>query len=304
MPSTSNGTAYTVTTSTTTGYGTCLVAVADAHRSDQGIPTILYAHGSGGAYNQFMTLAAWTTMREWLIDGGCAIVEGGGGLTDSAGAENWGNPDSGNAYIAYLEWADTQIDIGPVVPFGRSMGGIVVPRLYLDSSISSRCAGLLVNSGVQTLTYGTVGSDTTIRPTWQFFGTKVFDAYGATNQSTFTTLSHDCDPMNLDPALWNGSKVLQLVGDADDAVPRAIRGCDPLRAIYSGRPAADLYDVRIGGDHSATNGSYLQAEAMTSFLSGLGFGAATTPETQSYSIESIWLVTTLGATQCQIELPN
>lgn len=275
MPTTSTGTAYTITETTTTGYGTCLIAVADSHADDVAVPTILYSHGAGGGYNQFMTLGAWTELRDWLIDNGCAIVEGAGGFTDAEGGQNWGNPTARLAYVAYLEWAATIVDVGPVVPLGRSMGGVIAPWLYLRSSIASQCVGLIVNSGVQTLSYGTISDpDTSLRPTGQYFGTAIQGAYGVSGYSAFVTASSDHDPMNFDPSLWDGKKVMQLVGDVDTTVSPTTRGAYPLRAIYAGRPEVDILDVRIGGDHSATNGSYLQVAAMTSFLSDLGFGAA------------------------------
>lgn len=306
MPTTATGTAYTITTSTSTGYGTCLVAVADAHASDADVPTILYAHGASGSYNQFMTLAAWTELRDWLIDNGCAIVEGGGGLTDSAGAQNWGNANARLAYVAYLAWAAGIIDVGPVVPLGRSMGGVVAPWLYLSSSIASQCVGLIVNSGVQTLSYGTVSdANTDLRPSGQYFGSAIQAAYGAGSYGAFVTASHDHDPMNFDPALWDDAVVLQLVGDADTTVSPSTRGAYPLRALYAGRPTVDLLDVRSGGDHSGTNGSYLQVAAQTAFLSDLGFGTAIEiPDPVAYEIESLWLVTgEHELTQMELQIP-
>lgn len=324
MPITQNGTAYTVYSSTETGYGTAYYAVSDAAKNNSDIPTILYAHGAQGASNQFATLPAWQGLRDWLIDGGCAWIEGGGGITDADGAQGWGNAGSRAAYVAYLNWAAGLIDIGPVVPLGRSMGGLVAPWLYLSSSIASLCVGLIVNSGVQTLTYGELNSIVlnpdlpandpgqtsypprlSRRPTGQYFSPKIWEAYGATDFASFSEAAHDYDPMNFDPALWNGKKVLQLVGDKDYTATPEVRGAYPLREVYAGRPAVDLLDVRIGGDHSGTNGSYLQVAPMTAFLSDLGFGTAVEiPEPVAYSIESIWHVTAPGVlTKMELQVP-
>ncbi|AEV51868.1 alpha/beta fold hydrolase [Prescottella equi] len=291
MPATSSGTAYTVYTTTSTGYGTAAYAVADSRKNDADIPTILYSHGAGGAYNQFATLAAWAGLRDWIIDHGGAWVEGSGGLTDTAGQNNWGNADARAAYVAYLEWAATKIDIGPVVPLGRSMGGVVAPWLYLRSPIAAQCVGLIVNSGVQTLTYGTRDSvNGSLKPTGQYFGQTILDAYGAANYDEFVTKAADFDPMNFMPSLWDGKKVLQLVGTADTTVPRAIRGADPLRAIYSGLLSDDRLDVRDGGDHSQANGSYLQSAAMTAFLTDIAFTNVGPPiDAQSYQVLGHWL---------------
>ncbi|NKR75862.1 alpha/beta hydrolase [Rhodococcus hoagii] len=291
MPATSSGTSYTVYTSAGTGYGTAAYAVADAHKNDTDIPTILYTHGAGGAYNQFATLAAWSGLRDWIIDHGGAWVEGSGGLTEAAGQGNWGNTGARAAYVAYLEWAATKIDIGPVIPLGRSMGGVIAPWLYLRSPIASQCAGMIVSSGVQTLTYGTRDSvNGALKPTGQYFGQAILDAYGAADYAEFVTKSADFDPMNFMPSLWDGKKVLQLVGTADATVPRAVRGADPLRAIYSGRLSDDRFDVREGGDHSQGNGTYLQVSAMTAFLTDIAFANVGPPkEPQSYRVLGHWL---------------
>lgn len=291
MPTTSSGTTYTVYTSTATGYGTAVYAVADAHKNDTGIPTILYAHGAGGAYNQFATLTAWTGLRDWVIDHGGAWVEGSGGRTETAGQSNWGNSDARAAYVAYLEWAASKIDVGPVVPLGRSMGGVIAPWLYLRSPIAPRCVAMIVNSGVQTLTYGTRDSTNgALKPTGQYFGQSILDAYGAADYDTFITASSDYDPLNFAPSLWDGKKVLQLVGTADATVPRATRGADPLRAVYAGRLVDDRIDVRESGDHSQANGSYLQVAAMTSFLTDVAFTESDPPvEAHPFRVAGHWL---------------
>jgi pimeloyl-ACP methyl ester carboxylesterase len=283
MATTPNGTVYTTITTTVTGYGTCSLTRSNAAATAVDVPTILYAHGSGGAHNQFMTLSAWEGLRNWLIDNGCAIVEGSGGVDDTAGETNWGNATARLAYVAYLNWAATLIDIGPVVPLGRSMGGLIAPWLYLRSSIASQCVGLIVNSGVQTISYG--GSASSVVR----FGTPFKAAYGVTTDEELIAASADHDPMNFTPSLWDGKKVLQLVGDADTTVPPSTRGAYPLRALYAGRPAVDLVDVRAGGDHSSTNGSYLQVTAMTEFLSSLSFGTALVVPTPMYNdVPSRW----------------
>ena len=301
MPTTTAGTPYTITTTTSTGYGTCLLAIANAHANDTNVPTVLYGHGASGSYDQFATLPAWQLMRDWVIDNGCAFIEGAGGLTNTAGAQHWGATDARMAYgTAYPAWADTLFDRGPTAILVRSMSGVIGPWLYLQSPIASQCVGLIVNSGVQTLTYGELSSVVgenvpenksryDNRPSGQYFSPKIYEAYGASNFAEFATAAHDHDPMNIDPALWNGKKVLQLVGTEDHTVTPQTRGAYPLRALYEGRPAVDLLDVRLGGDHEQANGSYLQVAAMTSFLSDLGFGTAVEiPDPVYYEAED-WL---------------
>lgn len=328
MPVTASGTAYTVYSNTTTGYGTAYYAVADEAKNNSNIPTILYTHGAQGAANQFAATPAWQGLRDWLIDNGCAWIEGGGGITDAEGSQGWGNKNSQLAYVADVGWVDTQIDIGPFAILGRSMGGLVAVWLYLLSSLAPRCSGLIISSGIQTLTYGELNSIVlnpeypnkgpnepehvnypprlSRRPTGQYFSPRVLEAYGATDFANFSTLSHDYDPMNFAPSLWDGKKVLQLVGDKDYTATPEIRGAYPLRELYAGRPAVDLLDVRIGGDHTGTNGSYLQLAPMTEFLSDLGFGTAVeVPDPVGYSIESLWRVTGHGIlTKLELEVPH
>ena len=291
MPSTAAGTAYTITTTTSTGYGTCLLMVADAHAADANIPTIVYMHGAGGAYNQFASTAAWKPFLDHLIDQGFAVIEGGGGITDSAGAQNWANANARLEYVAYVLWAAGIIDIGPIVPFGRSMGGPLSVWMYLLSSIASQCVGLIVSSGVQTFSYGTLSSvilnpdlppdhpdqanypaRQDNRPSAHYFGSAFQNAYGVSSTADAITASHDHDPMNFDPTLWDGKKVLQLVGTDDHVVPPQTRGAYPLRSLYAGRPGIDLLDTKVDGTHDTITGSYDRVAPMTSFLADLGLG--------------------------------
>lgn len=293
MPSTASGTAYTVRTSTATGYGTTAMTVADAHLGDVNVPTVLYCHGASGAYDQFASLSAWQGLRDWLIDNGCAIVEGAGGLTDAAGAQHWGNADARLAYVAYVAHWDTVIDIGPIVPLGRSMGGAVTPYLFLQSALASRCVGYIGNSAVQTFTVGTVSDpNTDLRPTGQYFSTGTYPAYGVSTYAGFVAAASAFDPMGIPASAWDGKKVIQLWGDADTTVPYATRGAGPLRALYAGRPAIDRTDIRAGGDHSGTNGSYLQVSAMTAFLTEIGFVTPPAPQTDQFIVSNAaWLYT-------------
>lgn len=294
MPTTAAGTAYTVTTATMPSGGTGVLVVANAHANDANIPTMIYAHGSQGAYNQFLTTAAWTEFREWIIDNGGAFLEGTGGPTDAIGKSNWGAPGARTFYTELFAWGEGIIDVGLLFVNGRSMGAIVATWLYLLSNIASRITGLIVSSGVQTLAYGTAGGAASQAPTVDYFGTTCRAAYGVADSGNESadiaaaiTASAPYDPMNFDPNLWTGKNVIQLVGDADTTVPPAVRGAYPLRALYAGKPAIDRLDVRAGGDHFATNGTYHQVAPMTAFLSDLGFGTAVEePEPYYYEITS------------------
>lgn len=267
MPTTATGTAYTVHSHAVSGHGTCYWGVADTVAGDPNVPTLVYAHGSGGAPNNFATATQWTAMRDAVIDAGMAWVEGGGGDTDAAGAEGWGNQDARDAYEAYVAYLKTQIDVGDIVVMGRSMGGLVAVWLFLLSTFEAETVGLIVNSGVQTLTYGTYpDANRDNWPSGYHFSPKIRNAFGSADYTEFVTDSADFDPMGYDVDLWDGKNVLQLVGDADTSVPPQSRGAYPLRAVYEGHPAIDQLYIRPGGDHTASNGLYLEVPTMMNFI--------------------------------------
>lgn len=252
MPTTPNGTAYTVTSASVSGAGTVRWGVADTETAD--IPAILYCHGSGGANNQFETLSAWTDFRNWIIDNGWAWIEGSGGGTTS-----WGNAAARTAYEnAYTHVAGV-LDLGGIVPFGRSMGGVVASWLFTESTVVAPVSiGCVINSGVQDLLAFYDGTSTTVQG-------QMLTAFAATDRADFITKTAGYEPLDRAASLWSGKKVIQLVGDADTTVPPAAHGY-AMRTHYAGQPAIDRLDVRVGGDHSAGNGSYLQTTAMADFL--------------------------------------
>lgn len=288
MPSTASGTAYTTRISTATGYGTTAMTVADAHFGDANIPTVLYCHGASGAYDQFASLSAWQGLRDWLIDNGCAIIEGAGEVTDAAGLTNWGNDNARLAYPAYVTyWAGT-IDIGALCPVGRSMGELAAAWFFTQSAFAGQCVGHINNSGVSTINTPPGSSERTA----SYFGSSFRPAYGAADNNAAVIASFDHDPVNWSASVWDGKKVLTLWGDADPIVPYATRGAGPLRAVFAGHPALDLTDIRAGGDHTGPNGSYNQVSAMTSFLTLIGFVTPPAPPADQFIVSNAaWLYT-------------
>lgn len=253
MATTATGTPFTTYSAAVAGAGTVRWAVADSKASVANLPTIVYCHGAGGGSNQFETLSAWSGLRDWLIDNGWVWIEGTGG-----GAQPWGNPASQTAYELSFAHVDGLLDLGAVVVLGRSMGGAVGARLYLAGAFASRCVGVIENSGVQDLVWA-YDADS---GRW----TDAFNAaWGVSSRAEFVSAVTGLNPIDGPASAWTGKKVLQLVGDADTTVPPSTNAY-PMRTLYAGRPSLDRLDVRAGGDHSASNGSYLQMLAMTDFL--------------------------------------
>lgn len=274
MPATTAGTAYGVYTSTLAGAGTVNLAVSDRDKSSPNRPLILYCHGAGGGPDQFTVRPGWSGMRDWLIDNGWAWVECTGG-----GLQPWGNTASRAAYRAAFDHADTVLDVGPVVVLGRSMGALVAYWLYTqEPTISARADGLIVNSGVSDLAAAYASGQWT---------TEMHAAYDVADASGFAAASSGHDPILFPLNLWDGTAILQLVGTADTTVPPDAHGL-AMRTRYAGRPAVDLLDTRVGGDHSEGNGSYLQVDAMASFLEQVA-GTDTAAPPPAYRVNQAYI---------------
>lgn len=253
MPTTANGTSYTTYTFTTPGGDAALWAVGDRSATNADVPVVIYTHGNSGAYNQFAATGAFSGIRNWLIDNGWAWVESAGG-----GGSSWGNDAARRSYSEAFAHVKSSISVGDVVVLGRSMGGLVAYWLYLyEPAISAKAVGLIINSGTTDLVerVGPPPGDTSIR-----------EAFGlASDGSDWTAKLSGYDPMQYPVSAWVGKSVLQLYGTADDTVPPNIHGQAWLDKYAAACAVADR-DVRVGGDHSTQNGSYLQTGAMSAFL--------------------------------------
>ena len=263
MPVTASGTPYTVYSADLGVHGMCYWGVADAHVGDADLTTILYAHGAGGAADQFASLSAWQGMRDQVIDRGWAWIEGRGG-TDS---QSWANASARAAYPAYLAHVEGILSVGELFLLGRSMGGLITAWLYAMSSLASRFAGWINNSGVSTLFTGTEsGSKNTDAASSYYFSPAVWTAWGATDMATMHTAADAYAPEDWDASVWGGKNILCCYGDADTTVPWSTRGAETLRVKWAGLPAIDQVAVLPGGGHSPPNASYSQVTPMVEFI--------------------------------------
>jgi pimeloyl-ACP methyl ester carboxylesterase len=276
MPTTTAGTAYTTFTATPVGGDQTRWAVADAVADDANVPLLVYCHGNSGAYNQFSTTPAWQGLREWIVDNGWAWVESDGG-----GGTSWGGPAARASYEAAATHVRGILDIGPIVVLGRSMGGLVAYWLYTQSSFAADCVGLIISSGTTDLAHRYAVADSGVKAEMRV-------AYGAANDGAFATNSIGYDPMLFDLSAWDGTNVLQVIGTADTTVPPSDNGL-AIRALWSGHPAIDRLDVREGGDHSQTNGTYFQVPAMTTFLAEVS-GRGSAIERVTYDVVNAYLM--------------
>lgn len=253
MPTTAAGTTYTTRTFTTPAGEQALWGIADAHVNSKNVPLVIYCHGNSGPYNQFSTSVPYAGLRNWLIDNGWAWVESAGG-----GLSSWGNAAARTSYRESFDHVAANLDIGEVVVHGSSMGGLVAYWLYINEpTISAKAVGLIIASGTTDLEarIGAPPGDGSIR-----------NAFGlAADGSDWAAKMSGYDPMKYPLEVWRGKKVLQLYGTDDTTVPGAIHGQAWLDKYSSVCAVADR-DVRVGGDHSNTNGSWLQTSAFTAFL--------------------------------------
>lgn len=267
MASTPSGTVYSVRSATVPGAGSTFWGIAESAVALPERSFVLYCHGAGDSADQFATMPAWAGLRNWIIDNGWGWVEGIG-----AGANAWGSPASMAAYEASLAHVAGLYDIKKVVVLGRSMGGLVGARIYWSRrGTDSRYKGFISNSGVQDLVWA-----------YDWDGGRWTDAvnasWGVSSKAEFVAASAGMNRVAGPASRWTGANVLQLWGNADPLVPPQFNG-EAMRTMYAGQPAVDWVDIRGGGDHSASNGSYTRVKPMTDFLLAVTGGTPPEPET-------------------------
>jgi hypothetical protein len=272
-------------------HGLCYITVPPGFDPDApNVPVILYAHGSGGAANQWATLSAWAGMRAWCDANGWVVVEGTGGGKPPSHSDgfSWGNESAPPAYLAYLAHAELLYDVGVRVLLGRSMGGLPTSYLYSQSERAGDFDGWINNSGVSTLLVGTNGGGTS-KTAWSF-AEHVFPAFGYPYDSGRTNYAAveaaiqaaDMAPEAWPAADWAGKKILCCYGDADTTVRWATMGGGAMLDTWAAGGADVTVRLRPGGDHSGSNGSYQQVDDMAEFLAQFT-GSTPEPPARTYT---------------------
>jgi pimeloyl-ACP methyl ester carboxylesterase len=256
MPTTPNGTAYTVYPFTSSAGESCRRAIADTAFDDENVPLVIFCHGNPGtdvtsADQQFTQ--GYTTQRNWMLDNGWGYVEGHG-----AGA-NWGNQDARAAYRAMYDDTLAVWDVGWNVVIGRSMGGLVGAYLASrDPKISRRCRGFVHLSATADLTNRYSTASTSDKAA-------LLTAYDAPDESSLMWAVRDHDPLLVDPAAWYGRRAIVQYDTGDASVPPAINAL-PWIDRFGSQLALLRITETTGGDHNSTPNSPTHAAATIAFL--------------------------------------
>lgn len=85
------------------------------------------------------------------------------------------------------------------------------------------------------------------------------------DEATFIENSLHYDPMQFDVDVWHRVHVLQMWGTDDRVVPPGQNGQAWVEE-FGPHAASVTIDERVGGDHSAANGSYHQVLTISTWI--------------------------------------
>lgn len=269
MPTTPNGTVYTIEAFTSSAGEPAWRAAANPAAARMLV--VLFCHGNPGpvttdADQQFA--AGYATDRNWVLDNGWGYIEGHG-----AGA-NWGNAAGRAAYEAM--YADTAAvwDIEKNVVVGRSMGAL--PAAWLASQsliVSPKCVGFISLSGTADLSnrYSTAGASDK---------TNMNAAYGVTDDASWRAAVAAYDPMLAAPETWDGRNAIMQWDTSDTTVPYASNG-QAWDAKFGPRLALRRTQSTSGGDHNSTPNNATHTDATIAFLEAVQESGGTWSDTWS-----------------------
>lgn len=256
MPTTPNGTPYTIYPFTSSAGESAWRAIADSRIGGSDISVALFCHGNPGANptdadQQFG--AGYATTRNRLLDDGWGYIEGHG-----AGA-NWGNLAGRTAYEAM--YADTAAvwDIAKNQLIGRSMGALVAAWLASQSPIVSPLnAGFISLSGTADLSNRYASASAGDK-------TNMNAAYGVTDEAGWRAAVAAYDPMLVAPGVWDGRNAIMQWDTGDTTVPYAANG-QAWDTKYGPRLDLRRTQSTSGGDHNTTPNDPVQTAATIQFI--------------------------------------
>lgn len=253
MPTTAEGTAYTIHARTNAVGDPMRWAVADRYAND-GIrkPTLLYCHGASGDETQFSGFS-WVGLRDRIIDNGWVWVEALG-LSDV----HWGHEAACESYALALTETAQLHPLGPVVILGRSMGGTVSSSLATQDryGIKPHVAGLIQNSAVQSLIQYMI-VDGRYSSAIPYFGDPTV------NEAAWLAASAPYDPIRFAPEDYAGLAVQWLAGTADNAVPVETHAQAQYARVASHCAHAEIH-INQGATHTYPS-TYTMSQEMWSF---------------------------------------
>lgn len=280
MPTTPNGTVYTIEAFTSSAGESAWRAAANPAAR---MPVVLFCHGNPGAVDtsadqQFG--AGYTTLRNWLIDNGWGYIEGHG-----AGA-NWGNTAGRTAYEAMFSDTDSVWDIARVVVIGRSMGALVGAWLASQSTvIAPHCVGFVSLSGTADLSNRWSNAGTADR-------TNLETAYGVSGETAFRAAVATFDPLLAALSTWDSRNAIMQWDTSDTTVPYTVNG-QAWDAKYGPRLTLRRTQSTTGGDHNSTPNDATHSTATIAFLQTVNDGVWSDTWSDVWSASTVEVTGTL-----------
>lgn len=295
MPSTSGGHVYEETDITLPNGMPGRITLPTV-RAETDVPTMIYCHGNNGTYTQFNS-NGYAPFLDAVIGHGVAVLQTtAGAAADDTGGNNYANDFGIDAYRSLVDAADATYDVGSIVVFGSSAGGMIASYLAaIDEEIAPRSTGLCLHRGVVNAHIWRIGNNlgtqtppTPYDPEWQRSQLAVYlESWGVTGQDTEEEYEAsgvpERDPMLYPNEVWEGvGNVLNLCGSIDSTVPPYWHG----QLLHDTRLDPLLGDdavlvVTTGSDHSANPPStFAEVDALRAWLVATVGPSITDPDSE------------------------
>ncbi|HEY9563201.1 MAG TPA: hypothetical protein VIR30_05455 [Nocardioides sp.] len=222
---------------------------------------VLFFHGAGSNHLDMALSAKWRPTRDAVIDAGGILVEcrgnGFSDVGDETGTRNWGREWSRDAYRAAAEIAEERFAVRSWITLSRSMGGVNGKYFATrDELVAPKLDGHIDNAAIYSLINCFDRQKFSLHSTFR----------SGLDRDGFMAATRALDPARQDPALWQGRKVLVVVGDADTTVERADHGSQ-FWIDHQGvlDIAGSTHYVMRGKGHGSVRGTF-ETVAMANFI--------------------------------------